>query len=113
VNDELTSAPTSTRGRSSLNSITFRPVVRFETRTNFTVVSAALNAAIEDRTRKRLQASDEEIMHSATFVMERIAATGQFPRVMAFVADAEHLDETRQMWSAVELVLDGIGTRLP
>jgi AcrR family transcriptional regulator len=80
---------------------------------HFTVLSAALNAAIEDRTRTRLQASDEEIMHSATFVMERIAATGRFPRVMEFVADAEHLDETRQMWGAVELVLDGIGTRLP
>ena len=80
---------------------------------HFTVLSAALNTAIEDRTRARLQASDEEIMLSSTHVIERIAKTGAYPRVMSFIADAEHLSDEAQMRAAVELVIDGIGTRLP
>jgi AcrR family transcriptional regulator len=80
---------------------------------HFTVLSAALNAAIEDRTRERLRASDEEIIHSSSHVIERIAKTGAYPRVMHFIADAEHLDDEAQMRAAVELVIDGIGTRLP
>jgi hypothetical protein len=31
---------------------------------------------------------------------------------MEFIVEAEHLDETTQMRRAVELVLDGIATRL-
>jgi AcrR family transcriptional regulator len=80
---------------------------------HFTVLSAALNAAIEDRTRERLQASDEEIMLSSAQVIERIAKSGAYPRVMSFIADAEHLGDEAQMRAAVELVIDGIGTRLP
>ena len=79
---------------------------------HFTVLSAALNAAIEDRTRERLQASDEEIIHSSGHVIERIAKTGAYPRVMHFIADAEHLDDEAQMRAAVELVIDGIASRL-
>jgi hypothetical protein len=80
---------------------------------HFTVLSAALNAAIEDRTRERLNRSDAEIMHSSAFVIERIAAHGAHPRVIEFIADGEHLDETAQMRVSVELVLDGITSRLP
>jgi AcrR family transcriptional regulator len=79
---------------------------------HFTVLSAALNAAIEDRTRARLQASDEEIMLSSSHVIERIAKTGAYPRVMSLIEDAEHLGDEAQMRAAVELVIDGIGTRL-
>jgi hypothetical protein len=79
---------------------------------HFTVLSAALNAAIEDRTRARLQASDEETVHSSTHVIERIAKSGAFPRVIQFIVEAEHLDNEAQMRAAVELVIDGIGTRV-
>jgi AcrR family transcriptional regulator len=82
------------------------------TAVHFTVLSAALNAAIEDRTRERLRMSDEQILSSSSFVIEKIAAGGEFRRVMEFIVEAEHLDETTQMRRAVELVLDGIATRL-
>jgi hypothetical protein len=72
-----------------------------------------MNAAIEDRTREQLNASDAEIMHSSGSVLAQIAAHGAFPRVMAFIVDAAHLDETAQMRGSVELVLDGIASRLP
>ena len=32
--------------------------------------------------------------------------------MIRFIVEAEHLDETAQMLAAVELILDGIGTRL-
>ena len=86
--------------------------MQFVAAVHFTVLSAALNAAIEDRTRARLQMSDAEIMSSSTAVIERILETGAYPRVMRFIVEAEHLDETGQMLAAVELILDGIGTRL-
>jgi AcrR family transcriptional regulator len=87
--------------------------MKFVGAVHFTVISAALNAAIEDRTRERLQASDEEIMLSSAHVIERIAKSGAYPRVMSFIADAEHLGDEAQMRAAVELVIDGIGTHLP
>jgi hypothetical protein len=86
--------------------------MQFVTAVHFTVLSAALNAAIEDRTRKRLQASDAEIMHSSGAVIERIAGTDAFPRVMRFIIEADHLDETAQLHAAIELILDGIDARL-
>jgi len=80
---------------------------------HFTVMSAALNAAIEERTRTALGASDEEIMRAGSFVFEQVAASGIAPLVMRFVSEAQHLDETAQMRAGVELILDGIATRLP
>jgi AcrR family transcriptional regulator len=79
---------------------------------HFTVLSAALNAAIEDRTRARLQASDEEIMNASGHVIERIAKTGEFRRVISFIIEADHVGEDEQMRAAVELVIDGIGARI-
>ena len=87
--------------------------MQFVTAVHFTVLSAALNASIEDRTRARLHASDEEIMNSSGHVLERIAKTGRFPRVMSFVIEADHVGEEGQMHAALELVIDGIGARLP
>ena len=57
--------------------------------------------------------SEAEIMSSSTAVIERILETGAYARVIRFIVEAEHLDETGQMLAAVELILDGIGTRLP
>jgi AcrR family transcriptional regulator len=79
---------------------------------HFTVLSAALNAAIEDRTRARLNASDAQIMDASTSVMTRIAETGRYPHVVEFVVEGKHLEDGEQMLAAVELVLDGIGARL-
>jgi AcrR family transcriptional regulator len=79
---------------------------------HFTVLSAALNAQIEDRTRERLRVSDDDIIHSSGEVIERIAATGAYPRVMRFIVEADHLDDEAQMRAAVELVIDGIGSRI-
>ena len=59
-----------------------------------------------------MRASDAEIQHSSSHVIERIAATGAYPRVIRFIVESEHLDEEAQMRAAVELVIDGIGTRL-
>ena len=86
--------------------------MQFVSAVHFTVLSAALNAAIEDRTRARLHASDEEIMNSSGHVFERIAKTGQFPRLISFIVEADHLSDEDQMRAAVELVIDGIGARL-
>jgi AcrR family transcriptional regulator len=93
--------------------LTIDEKMKFVASVHFTVLSGAMNAAIEDRTRERLNASDAEIMHSSGSVLAQIAAHGAFPRVMAFIVDAEHLDETAQMRGSVELVLDGIASRLP
>jgi hypothetical protein len=37
---------------------------------------------------------------------------GAYPRVMRFIVEAEHLDDEAQMRAAVELVIDGIGSRI-
>jgi hypothetical protein len=59
--------------------------------------------------RRALRGAEELAPH----VIERIGANGAHARVIEFVADGVHLDDKAQMMLAVELVLDGIGTRLP
>jgi AcrR family transcriptional regulator len=52
---------------------------------HFSVIGAAMNAAIEDQTRARLDMSEEQILHSGARYANRIAQSGTFPRVAEFI----------------------------
>ena len=41
-----------------------------------------------------------------------VITSGRFPRVSAFIVEAQHLDETAPIRAAIELILDGIAARL-
>ena len=77
-----------------------------------TVIAAALNATIEESARSRVQMTEEELYAAGAPFVERVVASGEFPRVSAFIVEAEHLDDETQMHAAVELILDGIAARL-
>ena len=77
-----------------------------------TVVHTALNAIIEQDARARAALTEAEMFEAGRpFVME-VITSGRFPRVSAFIVEAEHLDETARMRAAIELILDGIAARL-
>ncbi len=70
----------------------------------------ALNAIIEQDARAAL--TEAEVFEAGRpFVME-VITSGRFPRVSAFIVEAEHLDEAARMRAAIELILDGIAARL-
>jgi AcrR family transcriptional regulator len=77
-----------------------------------TVIAAALNATTVENARSRVQMTDAEVYAAGAPFIERLMTSGDFPRVSAFIVDAEHLDDEAQMQAAVELILDGIGARL-
>jgi AcrR family transcriptional regulator len=77
-----------------------------------TVIAAALNATIEENTRSRVQMTEAEVYAAGAPFVERLISSGDFPRVSAFIVEAEHLDKEAQMHAAVELILDGIAARL-
>ena len=86
--------------------------MQFVAAVHFSVLMAALNTTIEQQTRAQTEMSDDEVMAAATPFMERMVASGTFPRVTEFVLNAEHVDDETRMWNAVELILDGIAARL-
>jgi AcrR family transcriptional regulator len=77
-----------------------------------TVIASSLNATTEENARSRLQMTEAEIHAAGAPFVERLMTSGNFPRVSAFIVEAEHLDNEAQMQAAVELILDGIAARL-
>lgn len=77
-----------------------------------TVVTSALNATIEETARSRAQMTEAELFAAGAPFIERVMTSGHFPRVAAFISQAEHLDSEAEMWAAVDLILDGIAARL-
>jgi AcrR family transcriptional regulator len=78
---------------------------------------AALDRVIEEESRERLGVTEEEAFRRAAPVMEKLAASGQYPHVTAFLAavaqlDGDEYDEERWVLAGVDLILDGIETRL-
>lgn len=77
-----------------------------------TVIASALNATTVENARSRVQMTEAEVYAAGAPFVERLMTSGDFPRVSAFIVEAEHLDNEAQMHAAVELILDGIGARL-
>jgi AcrR family transcriptional regulator len=81
-----------------------------------TVTAVAINAAVEARTRARLQITEDEMMSSAGVFIGRIVESGKFPRfselMSGFMSAAEPSDPQFELAAAVELILDGIAARL-
>ena len=75
------------------------------------MVATALNATIEQDARVRRSTEAEVFAAGRPFVSE-VITSGRFPRVSAFIVEAEHLDEAARMRAAIELILDGIAARL-
>ena len=57
-------------------------------------LAAAQNAAAGARTRARLQATDEEIIHSVGAFIGTVLASGRYPRVRHVITNAGRLDPT-------------------
>jgi AcrR family transcriptional regulator len=77
-----------------------------------TVIASALNTTTEERARLRAQMTEAEIYAAGAPFIERLMTSGDYPRVSAFITEAEHLDSEARMHAAVELILDGIAARL-
>ncbi len=79
---------------------------------HFSVLSAAMNLNIEERTRAQMNMTEEEVMSASVPFMEKVISSGRYPRVTAFITGAEHPGEEEQMRAGVELIIDGIAARL-
>jgi AcrR family transcriptional regulator len=77
-----------------------------------TVIASALNTTTEEHARSRARMTEEEIYAAGAPFFERLITSGDYPRVSAFITGAEHLDSEARMHAAVELILDGVATRL-
>jgi AcrR family transcriptional regulator len=75
---------------------------------------AALDQAIEEKSQQRLGVTDEEVFRQGAPIMEKLAASGQYPNVTAFIAAISQLEVEEEDWvlAGVELILDGIECRL-
>ena len=78
----------------------------------YAVVGAALNNTLEGRSRDRLDMTEQEIMEQGAPFIRAMVETGRYPRVARFIFEAEHLSEKEEVMRNVELILDGIATRL-
>jgi AcrR family transcriptional regulator len=77
-----------------------------------TVIASALTTTTEEHARARVQMTEAEVYAEGAPFIERLMASGDFPRVSAFITESEHLDSEARMHAAVELILDGIAARL-
>ena len=75
---------------------------------------AALDRAIEEGSRERFGVTEEEAFRRMAPLMEKLAASGQYPNVTAFIAEVSQFDGDEEEWvlAGVELILDGIECRL-
>lgn len=85
---------------------------RFVGSVHSTVISCALYAHSEESARARAQMTREQVFAAAAPFMRQVINSGEFPRVTAFVVEAEHAGSEAEMWANVELLLDGIASRL-
>jgi AcrR family transcriptional regulator len=79
----------------------------------YSVVGAALMTASEGRARDRLDMTEEEVMDEGAPFIKAMVESGRYPRVAEFIFGAEHLSGKEEVMRNVELILDGIATRLP
>lgn len=79
----------------------------------YSVVGAALLTAGEGRTRDRMDLTEEEVMEQGTPFIKAMIESGRYPRVVEFITKAEHISEKEEIMRNVDLILDGIATRLP
>lgn len=77
-----------------------------------TVVASAFSLAMNEAARLRAQLSERQLYAEAAPVFAQIVHSGAYPRVADFLANASHRDDEAQMRARVELILDGIATRL-
>jgi AcrR family transcriptional regulator len=79
----------------------------------YSVVGAALLTAGEGRTRDRMDMTEEQVMEQSAPFMKVMMDSGRYPRVVEFITKAEHISEKEEIMRNVDLILDGIATRLP
>jgi AcrR family transcriptional regulator len=85
---------------------------QFVTAVYSTVIASALNTITEENARARLQMTEAEVHAAGAPFIMRMMTSGEYPRVSAYIIEAEHLDSEARMNAAVELILDGIAARL-
>ena len=76
---------------------------------------AALDRLIEEEAQRRLGVTQEEAFARAAPVMKKLMSTGQYPHVTEFISAIQQLeggDEEDWILASVELILDGIESRL-
>jgi AcrR family transcriptional regulator len=76
------------------------------------VIMAALNNALEGRSRDRLDMTEQEVMDQGAPFIKTMVESGRYPRVVDFIFSAEHLSEKDEVMRNVDLILDGIAARL-
>jgi AcrR family transcriptional regulator len=84
---------------------------------HYLALHAALDRVIEEDAARRLGVSEEEAFRRAAPVMQKLAASGQYPHVTEFLTAASQVGETggaEEQWmlAGIELILDGIEVRL-
>ena len=79
----------------------------------YSVVGAALLNVGEGRTREQLDVTEEQVMEQSAPFMKALVDSGRYPRVVEFITQAEHISEKQEIMRNVDLILDGIATRLP
>lgn len=89
----------------------------FVTAVHQTVLHAALNLLLEERSRARFQVDDAEVFASASAFLGKMAASGRYPRVTELISRVgqEPQDagaERDWILAGVDLILDGIAARL-
>jgi AcrR family transcriptional regulator len=85
---------------------------QFVAAVHISVLSAAMNLAVGERTRARMDMPGEDIMTADVPFLRTMMSSGRYPRVIKFLTEAERPDGEAQMWAGVELILDGIEKRL-
>ncbi len=76
------------------------------------VLNAALSTAIDERTRARFGMTEHDAMAASWPFMRRMIDSGEYPRVVDYMLSAPHLDDEQQLLAGVELIMDGIESRL-
>jgi AcrR family transcriptional regulator len=100
--------------------------MQFVTTVHFTVLHAAMNLAMEERTRARSNVTDAQIMAMASTFVQKLISSGDYPRVAELLTQAwggrergpesepgpGPGDERDMALAGVDLILDGIESRL-
>jgi hypothetical protein len=97
--------------------LTVTEKMMFVTAVHQTVLHAALNMLMEERSRARFQIDDAEVFAGATAFLGKMAASGRYPRVTELfttVGSGPQDGDTERDWilAGVDLILDGIAARL-